>query len=372
MRVVFILEYYPPHLGGIQVVFKNLAERLVERGHDVTVITGRTGDTEIKEVRNGVDIYRTAVMNQIDRYTFTLSGIPAAIKQTSNADIVHTSTWTGAVPAWVAKQISRTPAVMTVHEVFAPKWDDTDLGIVSTQLHKLLEQGLYQLSFDHYTTVSEYTKEQLVNQGKPSEEIDVVYNGVDTELFNPACVEQEWMKSELGLQDRFVYTYFGRPGPFKGIEYLARAVPYIREQVSDSMLLLILSHQPRERYEMVMGLIRDLGIESHVTVIDPVDRSVLPQYVGGSDCVVVPSISEGFGFTAAEACALEVPVVATTATSLPEVVSGVYRLVEPANPRSIADGVLNIHQGEFETIQERTFDWERAVDKYLNIYSSLI
>lgn len=372
MHIVFILEYYPPHLGGIQVVFKNVAERLIQRGHDVTVVTGRTGDTETREVRNGVSICRVPVVEQLDRYVFTLTGIPAATREAYKADIIHTSTWTGVVPAWVAKQISRTPAVMTVHEVFAPKWDETDLGTFSTQLHKLLEQGVYQLSFDRYTTVSEYTKRQLVEQRKTSEEIEVVYNGVDTELFDPTRVNREWMKSEFGLQGQFVYTYFGRPGPFKGVEHLIRAVSYISQQLPDSILLLILGHQPRDRYEMILDLIRDLGIEDHIMIMDPVDRAYLPQYIGGSDCVVVPSISEGFGFTAAEACALEVPVVATTAASLPEVVSGVYYLVEPADPRSIAEGVLDIHQGDYKKKEKKTFDWERAVDEYLEVYASVV
>jgi glycosyltransferase involved in cell wall biosynthesis len=371
MNILFVLEYYPPHLGGIQVVFENLAERLAERGHDITVVTSRTGQTEMSENRNGVQISRSPVVDRVDRYTFTLSGIPKAIQHARQADVIHTSTWTGAVPGWIAKQITQTPSVMTVHEVFAPKWDDTDLGPVSARLHKLLEQGLYRLPFDHYTTVSEYTKRELTKQGKPEEEIDVIYNGIDTELFDPGTVDPNRMKKKLDLEDQFVYTYFGRPGPFKGVEYLVQAASGIHDQISDATLLLILSRHPQDRYEMVLELIRDLGIADHVTIIDPVERSELPQYVGGSDCVVVPSISEGFGFTAAEACALEVPVVATTAGSLPEVVSGTHRLVEPADPQSLTEGVLDIYHDGADNRSKRIFDWERAVDEYLAIYKKV-
>lgn len=372
MRILFILEYYPPHLGGIQVVFKNLAERLVERGHDVTVVTGRTGRTGATEVRNGVEIERSPVVDSIDRYTFTVTGIPKAISHAREADVIHTSTWTGAVPAWIAYQVTQTPAVMTVHEVFAPKWGQTDMGAFSTYLHKALEQALYRLSFDRYTTVSKYTKTQLVEQGKQPKTIDVIYNGIDTELFDPECVDSGWMKDELGLEGQFVYTYFGRPGPFKGVEYLVRAVPQIQQQIDDATLLLILSYEPRDRYEVILNLIQNLGVEDAVTVIDPVERTVLPEYVGGSDCVVVPSLSEGFGFTAAEACALDVPVVATTAGSLPEVVSGPHRLVEPAKPNELADGVIDIYHAEYDATPKRTFDWGRAIDEYLEVYSSII
>jgi glycosyltransferase involved in cell wall biosynthesis len=372
MKVTFVLEYYPPHLGGIQVVFKNLAERLADRGHDVTVVTARTPDTRRAEVRNGVSIRRSPVVGRLDRYTFTISGIPDAVVQCRQADIVHTSTWTGAVPGWLAKSITATPALMTVHEVFAPKWDETDMSLPSRLLHGKLEQALYSLSFDRYSVVSEYTKEQLVAQGKAAADIDVIYNGIDTDTFDPRRVEPDWMKTELGLEDQFVYTYFGRPGPFKGVEYLVRAVPRIRAEADDATLLLILSHEPQERYEALLETIDRLGIEDAVRVIDPVERSMLPQYVGGSDCVVVPSLSEGFGFTAAEACALDVPVVASNAASLPEVVSGAHRFVEPGNPNAIAEGVLDVRRGDHDVTPRRTFDWERAIDEYLETYESLL
>jgi len=96
------------------------------------------------------------------------------------------------------------------------------------------------------------------------------------------------------------------------------------------------------------------------------------EYVGNADCAVVPSLSEGFGFTAAEACALGIPVVATTAGSLPEVVSGEHVLVEPADPRSLADGVVRVACGEADYRDPVDFRWEDAVDKYLATYRLLV
>jgi len=57
-----------------------------------------------------------------------------------------------------------------------------------------------------------------------------------------------------------------------------------------------------------------------------VSRSELPSYIAASDCIVVPSLSEGFGFAAAESCAMGKLIVASNVASLPEVVSGKFYL----------------------------------------------
>jgi len=371
MQIVFVLEYYPPHLGGIEIVFQNVATRLANRGHDVTVVTSRTGDTNKREQRDGVEVWRCPVIDSLDRYTFTATGIPAAVQAAQEADVIHTSTWTGVAPGWLASRLTGTPALCTVHEVFEPIWHLTDRGPVDTALHRALEQAVFALSFDRYTTVSEYTLKCLQDRGVRSRDVDVVYNGIDNDLFDPETVEPGRLEA-AGIDAEFVFTYFGRPGFSKGVEYLVEAAPAVFERVEDAHLLLLLDDMPRDRYDDIQQRIDDLGIRDSVTVLDPVERQALPQYVGNADCAVVPSLSEGFGFTAAEACALEVPVVATTAGSLPEVVSGEHVLVEPADAEALAEGIVRVADGRADFRERRTFDWEDAVEGYLAAYRSLL
>ena len=86
-------------------------------------------------------------------------------------------------------------------------------------------------------------------------------------------------------------------------------------------------------------MISDLHIEDQIILLKPVPRSELPNYIAAADCIVIPSLSEGFGLTAAEACAMRKPVVASKVGSLPEIISGQYVLIEPKNSEAIADGV---------------------------------
>ena len=179
------------------------------------------------------------------------------------------------------------------------------------------------------------------------------------------------IRRKLKIDDAFVYMSFGRPGISKGIEYLIQAVPLISQKIHNSKLLLILAKEPKDRYENIVKMINYFKIEDKMLLLDPVPREELPNYIAASDCVVVPSLSEGFGFTAAEACAMGKPVVATDVASLPEVVSGKYVLVEPRNPEAIAEGVEKVYKGEVEDKGKKVFSWDECVEKYLEVYQSL-
>ena len=57
MKILFILELYYPNIGGIEKLFKSLAETLAGQGHEVTVITTRfRKDLPLRESLNGVKI----------------------------------------------------------------------------------------------------------------------------------------------------------------------------------------------------------------------------------------------------------------------------------------------------------------------------
>lgn len=75
MRILFCCEFYYPSVGGVQEVMRQLAERLVQRGHHVTVATTRLAERDFSE-HNGVHIEEFGVTGntvrgmhgEVDRY----------------------------------------------------------------------------------------------------------------------------------------------------------------------------------------------------------------------------------------------------------------------------------------------------------------
>jgi len=201
--------------------------------------------------------------------------------------------------------------------------------------------------------------------------LEVIYNGIDYDLFSSEEANGTQVRKRLNLEDRFVYMCSGRPTPLKGIEYLVEAVPLISKKIPNSKLMLIVTHEPKNRHENVEKLIRELDVESSVCLLNPVPWKEMPNYIAAADCVIVPSLFEAFGFTAAEACAMGKPVVATDVGSLPEVVSGKYVLVEPRNPQAIAEAVSMIYNNQVKDTGEKIFSWEESVSKYLEVYKEV-
>ena len=201
-----------------------------------------------------------------------------------------------------------------------------------------------------------------------------MYNGVDYDFFNPEKYDGEEIRKKLGLDKKFIYFFYGRPGISKGLEFLLKAVPIISKQIKNSVLVAIVSKDPtyRKQYSKMLSLIKRLGIQKNVVILKPVSRRELPNYIKAADCVVVPSLTEGFGFTAAEACAMGKPVVASNTTSLPEVVSGKYVLVKPRSAEAIAKGIEMVYNRKFIKCKLKKFELKDNINNYLKIYKKLI
>ncbi|MCF7814792.1 MAG: glycosyltransferase family 4 protein [Candidatus Cloacimonetes bacterium] len=368
MKILFVLDNYFPYIGGAETLFKKLAEESAKKGNEVKVICPRSISTSAKyEILNEVSIIRLDIDN---RYLYTFLSLPTIIKEAKWADVVHTTTYNSAPAAWIASKLSGKKVIITVHEILGKLWWKK-MDYLSGSFHWIFEKTILKLHFDKFISVSIYTKKCLLENKIPEEQISVIYHGIDHKLFNPKIADGSEIRQSLQLKNNFVYLFYGRPGITKGLEYLIQAVPRIKEKVPDSKLLLLLGKKPENRYKYICNLIGKLGLDNDIIMHDSVSIQELPNYISVADCVVIPSLSEGFGFCAAESCALKKPVIVSKAGSLPEVVSGKVVWVEPADEKSLAEGIISFHQGKFAEIPERKFFWEDAINKYVEIYSKI-
>lgn len=339
-RILFVLDYYPPHLGGVEVLFGQVAEALVGQGHHVSVVTNMVAGAPARENRNGVDVYRIATPRIGARYWFTLLALPTVLRLAADADLVHTTTYTAAIPGWLGARLRGKPVVITVHEVFAEQWQNLPgLSPLVGLGFRAFEWGVLTLPFDRYVADSEFSRGRLVSRIRVRPvRTSVAYPPVDYGFWDRRRHGPRVnLRAELGMGEGDpLYLYFGRPGVSKGVEYLVEAAASIARDLPRSRLLMLLSRAPADGYARVTRQIDRLGLRDHVIVKDPVPRTELPGYLLGSDCVVVPSVSEGFGYSAVEAATLGCRVVATTGHSVQEVVGDAVTLVPPRKPVALA------------------------------------
>ncbi len=369
LNILFVLENYYPMFGGAETVFINLCEGLAKKGHEVSVVVQKLPDTKSYEVRNKVKIYR---VNSYSRYFYPFVAVPLVWRLSKNADIIHTTTYTGAGPAWLAAKLRRKPIIITILEVLGKKWNFT-LPWPSSLFHRILEWTIIKLGYDKYSCISESTQKDLIKYVK-KEKTQVIYNGFDWQFWDPKKYDGKEIRRKLALDDNYVVFFYGRPGFSKGFEFLVKAMPKIVEKIHDARLLALVTQdkQYQKRFKKIMKIVKDLKIEPLCNILSSAPIKELPNHVAAADVVVVPSLTEGFGYTTLESCAMGKPVVASNVGSIPEVVFGKYVLVEAKNPDAIAEGVVNIYNRKWLTSPKKKFNWVNNINEHTKIYKKVL
>lgn len=376
MKILFICENYHPHKGGAEVLFKNLAEGLVKEGNEVSIITHLLPNTPKRETLNGVKIQR--IFSFDSRYIFSFFAIPKAIKEARKHDVIQTTTFNGAFPAWIAAKICRKPVVLTVHEVWVGKWKEiTGFSGIRSFIHNFLEKMLYYLPFNHYVCVSEATRKDLLKLNIPPEKATTIYNGFDYSVWDSQKFTKkdvQHFREQHHLQGKFVFFSWGRPGPSKGFEYALKAMPEIVKEIPNAVLVLMFGsvEKYKHKYAELMKLIQDINLPNHITVIPSLPYEQLGIALKAADAAIIPSTSEGFGYTTLEAVAMKKSLVVSNAGSLPEVVGGKYQVFESKNVEDLAEKAIKVAKSEYLQKKGRKFRWEECVGRYMDIYFRLI
>lgn len=375
MKILFVLEHYYPHTGGVEVLFRNLCEGLVKKGHKVEVVTTRLSATKKEEKLGGVKITRINTPPFLRRYFFTFLAIPYVRKIAKNYDIIHTTTYNGAFPARIASFSAKKPSVITVHEILGKDWAIWGgMSKFSAKVHQFLEWLIIRLNFDVYVGVSESTRNNVLKYKIPYKKTRRIYNGMDYRLFDYRKYDKEvkMIRHLLRLDGKFSYMFYGRPGGSKGFEYLLNAVPRICRKMPNSVLIAILGKRPEGRYKYFKRKIENHPYKQNIILIDPLEYREIPKYIKAVDCVVVPSLTEGFGYCVAESSAMGRIVVTTNTTSIPEVVSGRHILVEPKRSIALAKAIVNASKGRYKRTPMKKFLWSRNVAEYELVYQELL
>lgn len=368
-----MLDFFPPHRGGVESLFDHLTAGLASSGNEITVLTQRLPGTRKLETRRGVRIHRIRTLGC--RSLFSILAIPWAVRLGRASDLIHTTTYFSSPPTWFAGFLLKRPVLLTVCEVSGKDWHRyRGLGRIQSWIFRFLEAVILRMRFDRYACISESTRQRTLSAGVEERRTRTIYLGVDEDLFSKKGRDRAELRERLGFANRFVYLFYGRPGFSKGLEYLVDAVPAVSRQIPNALCFAIVSRDSYylSKWDAIMKMSQAVRSTDEMRMIASVARENLPDYLLAADCVVVPSITEGFGFCVAEACAMGCPVVASNTTSIPEVVSGRYALVEPMDPSSIAEGIVAVSRGEGQTSPQKRFPWAKTVREYLDLYEETL
>lgn len=318
MRIV--LSNSSSRWGGVHKVTETLARGLTGRGHEVTVF-GYPGGM-LEERMQGLVPFEP-ILKGMDVHPLVMMKAAAALRK-YQADVVL---------AMMKKDVRLTvPAAKAV-------------GIPSVVRHandRALKGWLYDRVFfgmlpSHHIVNSEATRNTLIESAPwiDPAEITVIYNGIDPEPFETAT------PVDLGVpDDAFTFGFAGRLEVRKGLVDLVRAWKIVAQALPQAWLVIAGKGADEDRAREALGdtpRVKWLGY-----------RSDVPSILASLDVLVVPSHWEGFGLIAAEGLAAGVPVVATRASSLPEIIDDGADgwLVPPHEPELLARALIEVARNE--------------------------
>ena len=358
MRILFVLEHFHPYIGGVEFLFLQLGKELVRHGQEVTVITTRYDRSlENEEDIEGLKVIR---INAQSRYSFSLKAIPAIIKTLKNCDVVHTTTYNAAIPTWIATRIIKKRCIITFHEYWGSLWNQLPyLNPVQRVMYKTFEKIVSQLPFDRVVAVSDYTKNSLSNKGVPKHKLSRIYNGLDYSEFT---IES----SELEKNKTFIFV--GRLGVSKGYDLLLPAIDKFLSHHPEYLFHMVIPRRPVGLFKTINKKIHSLNNRNRIKLFHHLPKEELKQFMMASEFIIVPSYSEGFCFVAAEACALNVPVLHSGRGALKEVVAGRNLSFSPFDEVGLLKGLEDAASAKWDNTPMKKFPIKNTIDAYMQLY----
>ncbi|HEX6539300.1 MAG TPA: glycosyltransferase family 4 protein [Candidatus Dormibacteraeota bacterium] len=186
--------------------------------------------------------------------------------------------------------------VVTVHLPYAPV--DSGRGRVLYALYRFHARALK--TADRCIALSDDQRDLLLSVGCDPSRIDVVGNGVDTQLISPGPSQ---VRADIGA--RFVVTYIGRIDPEKRVPQLVEA--FLGMGWPGDHALLIAGTGAREA--QVRRMTRDAPQVRMLGLVNDRERCV--DMLRGTDVFVLPSTAEGLSLSMLEAMAAGCAVIAT-------------------------------------------------------------
>jgi glycosyltransferase involved in cell wall biosynthesis len=180
--------------------------------------------------------------------------------------------------------------------------------------------------------VAEGQKRYLIDQeGLPPDKVEVIYNGISTELFFESPAHQEDRRSlrkALGLEESHrVTTIIAHLRPEKNHDRFLRVAKEVARRLPEARFVVAGGGPERPRLE---AYARSLGIEGLVRFTGV--RRDIPKLLAASDVVALTSDTEVFPMALLEAMAAGKPVIATRVGGLDElVVEGVSGILVPVD-----------------------------------------
>jgi glycosyltransferase involved in cell wall biosynthesis len=368
MRVLFLSHYFPPEVNAPASRTYEHCKQWVKDGHEVTVVTcapnhprgkvyeGYRNRLFQREKNDGIQVIRvwtyvTAnegfLKRTLNYVSFMVSSI-LIMPWLSKADVVVTTSpqFFNGLAGYFVSRLKRTPWVLEIRDL----WPESILVVgairnkIIIRLLEWVELFAYRQA-DRIVPVTDAFKRYMVGKGISAEKIEVIKNGVDLSFFKQVAGPNP-IAMELGLQGKFVASYFGTHGMAHCLETVLYAARELKEQ-KDIVFLLVGDGAERRR----LVAMRDEMALHNVIMLDQQPKEKMPYLWALSDVSLV-LLKKSKLFTTVipskifESMAMEKPIILGVEGESAEIIKAADAgfCIEPENKRELAERVLELYK----------------------------
>ena len=229
---------------------------------------------------------------------------------------------------------ARTRTLLTVHDLSFVRDPNSAVDVLRTYLNRVVPRSVARA--DHVLANSQATRADLMAlYGTPAEKITVLYSGVNAR-FRPVtdAAALRAVRARYGLGDGPLVLAVGTLQPRKNYVRLIQAFARLPPTLAD--VRLVLAGGRGWLFDAIFAEVDRLGLRDRVLFPGFTDDADLPALYSAARVLAYPSLYEGFGLPILEAFACGTPVVASTASCLPEVAGDAALLVDPTDVDALA------------------------------------
>ena len=371
MKLCIVVPYFTPFVRGNEY---GLAESLTKLGYDVTIVASKgKAPREVKKDFSGDFGFKFTVkylptILDIGENPFVsglnLEGYDVALLQEDYPFICH--------KAYAEAKKYGIKTILSLVRGYYPK----SYKGVFLKLFDQLKNKELRVGADVLTARCSATKDFMESELGVKRAIEIMYSGVDTDLFKPLAEPSGKYLAEGG----FKILTIARLHKYKGLEYLIEAMKLLQDQMSEARLY-ILGKGPGE--ENLQNLVKKLSLEGKVEFIEkPIPNYEMPSLYSECDIYVQPSIIEPYGIAVLEAMACGKPVIGTKVGGMQDTIKEGTTgfLVEPGNAEEMADRIMILKDENKRAEMGKkarewvvdNFDWMVIGKKYKEVIGKLV
>jgi len=203
------------------------------------------------------------------------------------------------------------------------------------------------------------TIEQGLAQENISNEINTIYQGVNTDIFYPRPKDIGLINKFSLDGNKFTFSYIGKLVSWKGVQYILYAADILIKNGYTNFQITITGKGAQK--ENLKRIIKKMKLENYVHFTGFVNYIDISKLFSIADILILPSIpiltwQEQYGMVIVESFACGKPVLGSRSGSIPEVIENGGLLHTPGNWFELANDMIKVMTDEkiYDKLVENT------------------